>query len=148
TFFRDVLHHVDLEIPLGDHLLQARVLRLELPQPTNIGDIELPVALAPAVDRLLADPMTLRDLWHRLRIGLAQDPDHLVLGETALLHGSSRLQEPSSRIREARPDAAIAPAATPSPPNRGERYARGVGAAWPGVAAGHGLHPVPSLPGG
>src|SRR5690606_19586324 len=42
--------------------------------------------------------MTLRDLWHRLRIGLAQDPDHLVLGETALLHGSSRLQEPSSQV--------------------------------------------------
>src|SRR5262249_26570171 len=40
------------------------------------------------VDRLIADPVFLRDLCDRLLIGLTEDRDHLLLGESRLLHDS------------------------------------------------------------
>ena len=44
--------------------------------------------LPPAVDRLGADAVLLRDLRHWPSIGLPQDRDHLLFGESGLLHGS------------------------------------------------------------
>src|SRR5690348_3852097 len=47
---------------------------------------------APAVDRLRADAVLLRHLRHGLLIGLAQDGDHLLFGESRFLHGPSFLR--------------------------------------------------------
>ena len=44
--------------------------------------------LPPAVDRLRADAVLLGHLGHRLLVGLAEDRDHLLFGESRLLHGS------------------------------------------------------------
>src|SRR5690606_10708768 len=87
------------EIALGQHHLQPRVLRLELAQSPHIGDLQRPVALSPAVDRLLANAMALRHLRHRLRVRLSHDADHLVFAESTLLNRSpAQLGEPSSQV--------------------------------------------------
>src|SRR5688500_14884789 len=64
-FSADLLHHVDLKCALGDELLELRVLLLQVTQPLHIGALELAVALAPAVDRCVRDPMLLGYLRHR-----------------------------------------------------------------------------------
>ena len=42
----------------------------------------------PAVDRLGTDAVLLRHVRNRLRVGLPENRDHMVFGESGLLHGS------------------------------------------------------------
>ena len=65
------------------------VLLLELAQTLHVGWFQRPEVLAPAVDRLRAHAVLLRDLRHRPPIGLPQDRHHLGFREPALLYGSS-----------------------------------------------------------
>jgi hypothetical protein len=53
----DLLEHVDLEVPVGDHLLQAPVFLLDLSQPLDVGRFEGAEVLPSGVDRLAADPV-------------------------------------------------------------------------------------------
>src|SRR5689334_18101480 len=64
-FCRDLLHHVDLEVTLGDELLELRVLLLELAQSLHVDRFQLTVPLAPAVDRRLAHAVLLREIGDR-----------------------------------------------------------------------------------
>ena len=80
-FSGDLLEHVDLKLPVGDHLLQPAVLLLELPQALHIGGLQRAEVLPPAVDRLGADPVLLCDLRHRPLVGLPEDRHHLLFGE-------------------------------------------------------------------
>src|SRR5262249_51650903 len=82
----DLLHHVDLEIALGNELLELGVLSFELAKAFDISRIQLPESLAPGVDGLLADFMLLGNLGDRTAIGFTQDRDHLFFAKAALLH--------------------------------------------------------------
>jgi hypothetical protein len=42
------LMNVDLQIPLRQHLLQPRILGLELAEPTNVRDVQRPKRLRQA----------------------------------------------------------------------------------------------------
>src|SRR5262249_53535411 len=86
-FSRHFAHHLDLEVALRHQLLQLQILLLELAQPPHIRRLELPEALAPAIDRLVADAVALRHLRHWAPIRLAQDLHHLLFAEPTLLHG-------------------------------------------------------------
>src|SRR5262249_47447149 len=85
-FCVDLLHHLDGQVALGEQLLQSRVLLLQRAQLLHVGCFQFAVPLAPHVQRLLADPVLLGDLRDRRLIRLAQDLDHLVLGESCLPH--------------------------------------------------------------
>src|SRR5262249_38931676 len=85
-FSVDLLHDIDLEIALGNELLELGVLGFELAKALNVGRIQLPESLAPGVDGLLADLVLLRNLGHWTAISFPQNRDHLFFGETALLH--------------------------------------------------------------
>src|SRR4051812_46063469 len=53
----------------------------------------------PVVDRLFADLVLLRDFSDRCLVGLPQDRDHLLFGETDLLHGTPlSIREPFSQV--------------------------------------------------
>src|SRR5690606_41214663 len=93
-----LLHRVDLEVSLGHQLLQPRILLLELLQAPNICDLEVPISLAPGVDRGFAHAVLLCDLRHRGLIGLTQNPDHLIFGIPPLLHGFSLPGAPCSQL--------------------------------------------------
>jgi hypothetical protein len=60
-FCSDLLHHFDFEIALGDKLLQPGILLLQLLQAAHIVAGRGAKLLAPRIDRLLADLMTLGD---------------------------------------------------------------------------------------
>src|ERR1700741_1415359 len=59
VFCRDFLHDLDLEIALGNQLLQPSILGLKLLQTPHVIRLQAPEPLAPSVDRLLADPVPL-----------------------------------------------------------------------------------------
>ncbi len=61
---------------------------LELPQALDVGRLQAPEVLPPGVDRGRCHPMLLRHLRDRLGIRLPEDRDHLLFGESGLLHGS------------------------------------------------------------
>jgi hypothetical protein len=96
-FCRDLLHDLNLEVALGQELLQPGVLLLEAAKRLDVGGFELAVSLAPQVQRLLADAVLLRYFRYRRLVGLAEDLDHLVFGESDLRMGSSLCREPSSQ---------------------------------------------------
>ena len=85
-FCRDLLHHLDLKIPLRNQLLELRVLLLELTQPLHIDCFQLAKALAPGVDRDIADTVLLGHLRYRRLVRLAQDLAHLLFAKPALPH--------------------------------------------------------------
>jgi hypothetical protein len=87
-FSRDLLQDIDLEVPIGDHLLQPAVLLLELPQPFDVSGLQRAEPLPPGVDRLIADAVLLGHLGDRPLVGLAEDGHHLLFRESGLLHGS------------------------------------------------------------
>ena len=110
----DFLHGVDLEIALGDELLQLRVLGFELAQTPDIGGLQFAETAPPGVDRLGADLVLFRDLGNGCLIGFPQDRDHLLFGKTAFLHGLlAGKQEPFSQV-------------TIGPKNLGRSYGKGV----------------------
>src|SRR6185437_368311 len=88
-FCGDLLHDLNLKITFRQQLLQPCVLAFHLAQTLHVHRLELAEALAPAVDRDIADPMLLGDLGHRGLVRLPQDLDHLPFVESGLLHGSS-----------------------------------------------------------
>src|SRR5215469_1883704 len=102
VFCCDFLHDLDLEITLGDQLLQPRILCLKLPQPTHVVRLQAPEPLAPGVDRLLANPVPLGDRRHRLAIRLPDDRDHLLFRETCFAHCSLRIGSQSLTYPTAR----------------------------------------------
>ena len=59
VFCRDFLHDLNLEITLGDQLVQSRILRFELPQTTHVGRWKASEPPAPSVDRLFAGSVPL-----------------------------------------------------------------------------------------
>jgi hypothetical protein len=77
---------------LGQKPLELAVFRLEYPQTPGIRHLHAAVLGFPAVEALLGDPMTARDLLHR-RAGLllTQDPNDLFLRESPLHRKSSFL---------------------------------------------------------
>src|SRR5262249_5857738 len=79
-------------------LLQPRVLGLKLPQPANVARLEAAEALAPGVDRLLADPVPLGHRRYWFAICLADDCNHLLFREPTLPHCSLRNREPVSQL--------------------------------------------------
>lgn len=60
-FCGDFFHHFDLEITLGDQLLQPRILLLELLEPAQVVDAGGAEFLAPGINSLLADLVPLGD---------------------------------------------------------------------------------------
>ncbi len=66
-------------------------------QPLDIVRRELTEVLAPGVDGLLADLVLLGRLGDLRAVGLAQDGDHLLFGESTLPHGLLAVEEPSSQ---------------------------------------------------
>ena len=57
-------------------------------RPPHGRHLELSEAFVPSVDGLLADPVAFGDLWNGFRVSLTQIADYLVLGKSALPHGS------------------------------------------------------------
>ena len=74
----DFLHHLNLEIALRHQLLQPPILHLELPQALDIARLQTTEALAPSVDRLLANAVPLGHRRHRIAIRLSDDRHHLL----------------------------------------------------------------------
>jgi hypothetical protein len=95
----DLLHCLDLKIPLRHEFFELRVFDFQGAQPFDIGWLQFPKSLAPSVYRLLAQLVLLRDLGDRTAIGFPQNRDHLFFGETALLHRLPFwLREPFSQL--------------------------------------------------
>src|SRR5579872_5357437 len=86
-FCGDFLQDLDVHNALGQYLLEPSVLGLKLPQPLHIHRLKLPEALAPGIDRDIADPVLLGYFRHRRLVRLAQDLDHLFFRKPCLLHG-------------------------------------------------------------
>src|SRR6266566_7498213 len=80
-----------ITVPLGNQLLQPRVLLLEPFQAPHVVRLESPKAPAPSVDRLLAEPVPLGNRRHRIAIRLADDRHHLLFREPRLPHRSLRI---------------------------------------------------------
>jgi hypothetical protein len=57
-----LFRHLDVQSQLRDQLLQSAILLLKLAQPLHIGGLQHPVALPPAIDRLIANAVLLGDL--------------------------------------------------------------------------------------
>jgi hypothetical protein len=64
-FCGDLLYHVDVQIALGQHLLQPRVLGPQLALSSDLIHGHLLETLAPRLERLLADAVLLRRFRHR-----------------------------------------------------------------------------------
>lgn len=105
-------HHLDLEIAVHHQLLQPRVLRLQLLQPAHLIGRQGAELLAPVVDRLLANLVSLRDntgwlpivrpeIAIRFLSGLTpQDRHHLFVRKTGLPHDNhlSRWSRPKQEL--------------------------------------------------
>src|SRR5450631_1830772 len=92
-FCVDLLHHLELEVSVGNHLLEARILGLQGLQLLGVRHLHLPEPPPPHVDRLLAHSVLLGHLRDRRPVRLAQDLHHLLFAEPTLLHGSSGFPE-------------------------------------------------------
>src|SRR5687768_15640298 len=65
VFSRDLFHDLDLEVTLGDQLLQPAVLLLQLAQPFDVRGLQLPELLPPRVDRGVAHAVAFGHLRDR-----------------------------------------------------------------------------------
>ena len=86
-FSRDLLEDVDLQITVRHLLLQAAGFLLDLAHAFDVGRFQAAKVLPPALDRLGADAVLVRHVRDRLGVGLPEDRDHLLVGESRLLHG-------------------------------------------------------------
>ncbi len=59
----------------------------EFAKPLDVGGVHCTELLPPAVDGLFGDLVLARHLGHGGSVGLAQDRDHLLFGESTLSHG-------------------------------------------------------------
>jgi hypothetical protein len=90
SFCQQVLQRGDVEHRLRQQLLQAPVLALEALQALRVRRAHPPKLRFPAIEGLLADPVSAADLGRRrLALLLAQHADDLRLAEPALPHGPS-----------------------------------------------------------
>src|SRR5262245_22203029 len=91
-----VPQHVHVEREVGDQALQPRILVLELADPPDLVDPEMPVPPLPHVERGLADPELTADITDRRPgVRLAERVGDLLLRELRALHraaSSARLQ--------------------------------------------------------
>ena len=95
----DFLHGVDLEIAFGDKAFQLRVLDLKMTQTPDVGRLQFAETAPPGADRLGADLVLPGDLGNGCLVGFPQDRDHLLFGETTLLHGLlAGRREPFSQV--------------------------------------------------
>lgn len=88
SFCRNLFHHLDLQVAFRNKLFQSAVLGLELAQTPHILRPQRAEPLAPRVDRLLANPVSLGHLRDRVPIRLADNPHHLLVREPRLPHRS------------------------------------------------------------
>lgn len=91
-FCGDLLHHFDFKVALGQELLQPRILLLHLVQALHFVGIHDAVALAPAVDQLLAYAVLLGYFRNGSFVGFARDRHHLLFLMTTFLQGSHPLK--------------------------------------------------------
>ena len=93
AFFSERLgEHVLVERQVGDQLLQAPILVLDLPQPAQLADSQVGVLPFPEVERRLAEAPLPTDIRHGgPALGLAQGKGDLLLGELRALHGGPSL---------------------------------------------------------
>src|SRR6476659_1861341 len=106
-FCGDFLHHLNLDIALRHQLLQPPILRLELPQALDIARLQTTEALAPGVDRLLADAVPLGHRRHRIAIHLPDDRHHLLFRKSSFPHCSLRIgsvMESATRVEHQKHD--------------------------------------------
>src|SRR4051794_20957928 len=81
-----IRNDLDLEVALRHQLLQPSVFLFQLTQALHVGRVELAELPAPHIDRLLADAVLLGDLRNRGLVGLAENLDHLLFGESTFTH--------------------------------------------------------------
>lgn len=77
-FCVDLLENLEVQISLGEELLQSAVLKLQCLQALDIGRFHLAEMLTPGTDGGVADFVLLGSLGHRRAICFAQDRDHLL----------------------------------------------------------------------
>ncbi len=87
----DLLETLDVELLVGDDLLQGRVLAPQLLELLDVFGLHSAVLVSPAVERVLGDLEGLGDLGDRLALaehpfGLAELCDHLVGGVALCIH--------------------------------------------------------------
>lgn len=88
-FSDDLLHPVDDQHLLGRQPLEPGVLGLEVLEPPGVGHVQATELVAPAEKGLLGQVVLLAQGLdrHSADLGLAQDADDLLVGES-LLHGA------------------------------------------------------------
>ncbi|VVE24530.1 hypothetical protein PHO31112_03303 [Pandoraea horticolens] len=86
---RHLPHDLDLEITLGDHFLEVRVLGFKCLEAFDIIADHLTEALSPSVNRRFAHAMALGHFRHCVSVCLAQYPHNLFVAVPAILHGNS-----------------------------------------------------------
>lgn len=85
-FFCSVLlHHIDLQVALYDQPARPGVFLHKILESLDIAAGHLAKTSSPDIDHPLAHGMTLGHIGHRILVGIAQDLDDLLVGNTALL---------------------------------------------------------------
>src|SRR5690606_8772080 len=83
-FFALISHDINFEITVHQQLAQPRVLPLQRFEPFDFVRLHAAELLAPRVDRRLAHAMALGHLSNGVFVGLAQNPDHLLVAVSRL----------------------------------------------------------------
>src|SRR5690606_18205703 len=96
-FCVDLLEHLDVEVSLGQQLLESGVLQLQRLQALDVVGLHLPEVLAPGVDGCIADLVLLGSLGHAGAVCLTQHGNHLLFSESTLSHGLLAGWDPSSQ---------------------------------------------------
>src|SRR5574343_1365785 len=78
---------MQIQVRLGQQVLELGVLRLQLAQPPRLRDIHATELGAPLVERGVREAALAADLSHRhAGLGLLEEPDDLFLSELAFPH--------------------------------------------------------------
>ena len=88
------LQRLDIQVRLGQELLQLRVLRLELAQPLGLIDLQSAELRALFVERRVTEAVRAAQLLDRHPgLGFLQKPDDLLLRKSPLLHARFSFQK-------------------------------------------------------
>ncbi len=87
-FCGDLPHHLDLQVQLGEQLLQTGVLLGQALDLLDFVNGHPGKPLAPAIDTLLRHVVSFGHFGHRIFIRFPQDPDDLLVAVSVLLHCS------------------------------------------------------------
>src|SRR5271166_989895 len=90
---------------LRHQLFQPPIFHLELPQALDIARLQTTEALAPGVDRLLADVLPLGHRRPRIAIRLSDDRHHLLFRKSSFPHCSLRIGSQSLNLSMVRKSA-------------------------------------------